>query len=259
MEIAGEYLGQPVEHRSRILHEGFARVPHSLARAQDLALVPKMLLVVLISHADSMGTSWPSITLLAKEVGSSVSSIQRALRTLEAMGLISIERRKVAKENLTNRYIIENESIAGIFYTPAPPPLLPPGGTGIPPLVAVRHPEEEPLLRRTNEEEPMKKIIRSAEITLRDVEVLRVEYPTLNVEEELENCQVYWLHEVTVKKRQPPTIRHFRNWLKKATQFQEENNGRRTANLDRRGEASSSKPVARTERRSEIDWGITKG
>ena len=75
---------------------GFARLPNALIDRGTLnALRPVALRVMLLMLrlADADGTCWPSQRAIASRIGTSVRSVQSAIRQLRICGLVSIERR----------------------------------------------------------------------------------------------------------------------------------------------------------------------
>src|SRR5688572_23296314 len=75
---------------------GFARLPNALIDRGTLnALRPVALRVMLLMLrlADADATCWPSQRAIASRIGTSVRSVQSAIRQLRTCGLVSIERR----------------------------------------------------------------------------------------------------------------------------------------------------------------------
>lgn len=220
MEPTPIYLNQPVQHRSRALRDHFAKVPNSLARRHDLDPISKLLLIVLISHADTetQTTSWPSVPLLAKEVGCSDRAIQRASQKLQTMGLMTIEIRPGpnAKQNRTNVYIIENDAIAeGDTQSPGGEHQSPGGATGSPGVVSRSHPEEDPL------EEYPRRIPKKKAAPFSDfLAAKRLEFPDIDVDAEWVKCQLW--HEGRPQKKHPNWKYRLHNWLNKARSFQQD-------------------------------------
>ncbi|WP_419607742.1 helix-turn-helix domain-containing protein, partial [Thiolapillus sp.] len=62
--------------------------------SQALAAPAKFVLVALAEHVSGEGREcWPSVSRLARMTGCAERTVQRALRTLEAAGLIRVEQR----------------------------------------------------------------------------------------------------------------------------------------------------------------------
>lgn len=79
--------------------------------------------VGLASYANSDQVAWPGLRGLAARLGMGRSTVARALRTLEARGLIAIERHQgAAGDAETNRYVLQRAPLGGWSST----------GTGVP-------------------------------------------------------------------------------------------------------------------------------
>lgn len=61
--------------------------------ALECAPATKMVLVVLARHADREGKCWPNVNTIARMSGASSRTVRRALKTLQADGLITTEAR----------------------------------------------------------------------------------------------------------------------------------------------------------------------
>lgn len=89
---------------------------HLTVEPQRFAIVPAWVLDAAISDAAvrlyavlarygvSSGVRMPSRTTLATRMGKSPDSVDRALKELEALGAVEVERRSSAGQRLTNRY-----------------------------------------------------------------------------------------------------------------------------------------------------------
>ena len=73
----------------------FTRVPTAVVRGQALGLSPwaKLLYVALCSYANPAGTCYPGYATLRADVGCGLNQLTRAMRELEAAGLVSRRRR----------------------------------------------------------------------------------------------------------------------------------------------------------------------
>lgn len=140
-------------------------------RALDWALTRKLddstckfVLVAVANYADQKGVCWPSLGRLARDTSFDRSTIVRALRRLEEMGYLRVERRKRADESYSSNLITlvgkvflidEEEALAaeGVVAhsnTPSGPALLGvvaqrDGGSGTaPPLepLVINHPSK---------------------------------------------------------------------------------------------------------------------
>lgn len=54
----------------------------------------RIVLLALADHAKDSGECWPGIKSIAGKTGTSRSTVKRAIRDLQCMGLLRIERRK---------------------------------------------------------------------------------------------------------------------------------------------------------------------
>lgn len=88
-------------------HQGFAMIPRWLLHDQAVTAHAKMTYAILASHADRYGRCWPSHATIARLGGMSVSTVQRALRELNALGIVAKESRRKSHGGATsNRYTI---------------------------------------------------------------------------------------------------------------------------------------------------------
>lgn len=73
----------------------------------------RLALMLLADYADEQHTSWPSINLMALEMGCSVRSVQRAIDLLEEHGLVRVESRQAKNgRQMSNRYFL---AVEGLF------------------------------------------------------------------------------------------------------------------------------------------------
>lgn len=70
---------------------GWAPIPNWIIRDSDLSLHEIVVLLALIGRVDRAGECYPSVNLLAKEARCSTRSVQRALDSLGARGMITRE------------------------------------------------------------------------------------------------------------------------------------------------------------------------
>jgi hypothetical protein len=98
-------------------HAHTARTGDTLVvEPQRFAIVPEWVLdldvsdaalrlyALLLRYGGTSGSRMPSRRLLADRMRRSVDSVDRAMRDLEASGLVRVERRRRGRANLTNRY-----------------------------------------------------------------------------------------------------------------------------------------------------------
>ena len=77
------------------------------AVVQKLPCKEKMVLLMLANHCNShTGQCNPSLTLLADECGLSRDSVIRAIKKLESLELLMIDRKKAGSANLPNHYLL---------------------------------------------------------------------------------------------------------------------------------------------------------
>lgn len=89
--------------------DGFTMIPDWLVESSAISLHDYAVLIVLMKHARSTGQCHPGFATIAAQARVSRDTVMRALRSLEARGLISIERRRVGTKNLPNRYTLHVE------------------------------------------------------------------------------------------------------------------------------------------------------
>ena len=99
----------------------FTKVPTAIVRGHALGLSPwaKLLYVALCSYADPAGACYPGYTTLRADVGCGLNQLTRAMRELEAAGLITRRRRG---QGHSSRYTLYAPATA-----PAAPLLIPSG------------------------------------------------------------------------------------------------------------------------------------
>lgn len=90
--------------------DSYARLPRPVLRAKTLTPAAKLVFQALHSYAwGEKEEAWPSIKRLASDTGLSDRGVQKALKQLEEVGLITIEHRKRAENprwNDTNLYTL---------------------------------------------------------------------------------------------------------------------------------------------------------
>lgn len=97
---------------------GFTMAPNWLVRDQSIPARTKMVFVVLASHIGKNGTWWMTHQQISDEcgVGVSVSSVQRSLRELRDMGLVTWETRLDGMGITANRYHLRVSLIEGVGH-----------------------------------------------------------------------------------------------------------------------------------------------
>ena len=74
------------------------------AVGQKLPTKEKFVLIMLANYAGETGLAWPSMNRLCGDTGMSKDSVIRAIKGLEELSLLSVERRSVEGVNLPNIY-----------------------------------------------------------------------------------------------------------------------------------------------------------
>lgn len=83
---------------------------------------------VLLRYGNGTGQRMPSRRLLASRLHRSMDSIDRAMRELESVGIVVVERRRRGRQNLTNRYHVRTTPPAGLGCRELPDRSGPAGG-----------------------------------------------------------------------------------------------------------------------------------
>jgi DNA-binding MarR family transcriptional regulator len=113
----------PPSEKTTTTREPFAALPHSIAGRPDITPTEKAVLLALLFWAKAKAICWPSDASIGARIGRSVGTVQRALRRLEALGLIV--RQKTA-DNPTGRLIVLVWVAERLRATPPSPALEPP-------------------------------------------------------------------------------------------------------------------------------------
>ncbi len=83
----------------------FAQLPHDIAADPRLTPVDTRVLLALLFWARDKAACWPCDRSIAARVGRSVSTVQRALRRLQALGLVQREQVPQSDANRTGRVL----------------------------------------------------------------------------------------------------------------------------------------------------------
>jgi Helix-turn-helix domain len=83
----------------------FAQLPHDIAADPRLTPVDVRVITALLFWAREKAVAWPCDRSIASRVGRSVSTVQRALRKLQALGLLQRERVPQSDANRTGRVL----------------------------------------------------------------------------------------------------------------------------------------------------------
>lgn len=79
---------------------GFTQVPNFLLRSQKLSAGDKMTFAMLLSYAWQNDFCFPGQVRLAEDLGLHERNVRRHLKSLEAHGLLTIQRRGQGKTNI---------------------------------------------------------------------------------------------------------------------------------------------------------------
>lgn len=93
-------------HRAR---DGFTMIPDWLVESSDVPLHDYAVLIVLMKHARSTGQCHPGFATIAAQARVSRDTVMRSIKSLEALGLIETQRRRVGTKNLPNLYTLHVE------------------------------------------------------------------------------------------------------------------------------------------------------
>lgn len=75
---------------------------------QDLTPTEKLVLLAIADHADGDGICWPGMRKVSEKTGFARRTVIRAVESLEASGLIVVERRRTgAGRQTSNRYLLQ--------------------------------------------------------------------------------------------------------------------------------------------------------
>jgi DNA-binding MarR family transcriptional regulator len=101
------HIGDVLKERTIILKgadaataKGFTQVPNFLLKSAKLSAGDKMTFAMLLSYAWQNDYCFPGQQTLAKDLGLDERSVRRHLKSLEANGLLTIQRRGQGKTNV---------------------------------------------------------------------------------------------------------------------------------------------------------------
>jgi len=108
MEFGTErHIGDILRERNIILKGadaastmGFTQVPNFLLKSKQLSSGDKMAFAMLLSYAWQNDYCFPGQRRLAEDLGLDERSVRRNLKSLEANGLLTIQRRGLGKTNI---------------------------------------------------------------------------------------------------------------------------------------------------------------
>lgn len=107
MDIQPRAIGDILKERNIILKgadaatsQGFTQVPNFLLKSKKLSAGDKMAFAMLLSYAWQNDFCFPGQQRLAEDSGLDERSVRRHLKSLEANGLLAIQRRGQGKTNI---------------------------------------------------------------------------------------------------------------------------------------------------------------
>ncbi len=88
--------------------EGFTQIPNSLLNNKELSFAAKTVYSKLLSYAWYHDRVFPGQETMAEDIGSTTSTINRAIKELKEKGWLEINRRGLGKTNIyTLKYVIK--------------------------------------------------------------------------------------------------------------------------------------------------------
>ena len=91
---------------------GFTQVPNYLLRNKDLSCTAKMVYAQLLSYAWTNGYCYPGQVRMADDIGSTKSTVNRAILELQQRGWLEVDKRGQGKTNIyTLKYHISHARI----------------------------------------------------------------------------------------------------------------------------------------------------
>ena len=107
MDSRPQHIGDILKERNIILKGadaastmGFTQVPNFLLKSKKLSSGDKMAFAMLLSYAWQNDYCFPGQRRLAEDLGLEERSVRRNLKSLEANGLLTIQRRGLGKTNV---------------------------------------------------------------------------------------------------------------------------------------------------------------
>ena len=92
---------------------GFVRLPRAVLRAPGLSDRAKLLYALLLDYARQDGCCWPGLARLRADLGGGHNQLARAVRELEAAGLVARRRRGFGRTTVYSFLPLPSESPAG--------------------------------------------------------------------------------------------------------------------------------------------------
>jgi biotin operon repressor len=102
-----QHIGDLLKERNIILKgadaataQGFTQVPNFLLKSKKLSVGDKMTFAMLLSYAWQNDYCFPGQVRLGQDLGIHETNVRKHLKSLEANGLLSIQRRGQGKTNI---------------------------------------------------------------------------------------------------------------------------------------------------------------
>lgn len=91
---------------------GFTQVPNYLLRSKDLSCTAKIVYSQLLSYAWTNGYCYPGQVRMADDIGSTKSTVNRAILELQEKGWLAVDKRGQGKTNIyTLKYRVNHARI----------------------------------------------------------------------------------------------------------------------------------------------------
>jgi predicted transcriptional regulator len=88
---------------------GFTQVPNVLLRSPNLSLHAKVVYAQLLSYAWTNDRCYPGQVRMADDLGSTKSTVNRAILELQKTGWLEVDKRGQGKTNIyTLKYVVDN-------------------------------------------------------------------------------------------------------------------------------------------------------
>lgn len=120
METLPRAIGDILKDRNIILKgadvataQGFTQVPNFLLKSKKLSSGDKMTFAMLLSYAWQNDFCFPGQERLAQDLGLTDRSVRTHLKSLQANGLLNIQRRGQGKTNIYELILSSRSSVSG--------------------------------------------------------------------------------------------------------------------------------------------------
>ena len=82
------------------MSDGYARLPHAILRRRDVSSTAKLVYAFIVDAMRSNGSSWPGRRAIEAGIGVSGKPVTKAVKDLEAVGLIIVKRQGHGRCNI---------------------------------------------------------------------------------------------------------------------------------------------------------------